>query len=449
MVSVPNQEPERRPSAYYWATVQEFVSSDPTYITGRLVTSQGHDVELEQLRAWEEEIAILAPVLKGIAGTIYLEFDIPRLDSRIDAVLIVGPAILVIEFKVGEKLYRTAHYNQVWDYGLDLKNFHLASHEAPIFPLLVATEAVREDTNWCDEHPDRVRPPRRCTTSGIGAAVRDALSIARGLPLDGTEWGKAPYHPTPTIIEAARALYSRHSVEAISRHDAGAMNLTVTSAAVESIIEVARQGRKAIVFVTGVPGAGKTLVGLNVATRRRDFGESRAVFLSGNGPLVAVLQEALVRDESARVAKRVRKGVIRQPIKAFIQNVHHFRDEGVRRSEPPFDHVVIFDEAQRAWNREKTAEFMKRRKRISGFNSSEPEFLISYLDRHEDWAVIHLPRRRRTRNPYWRSWHWRVARSSASPIPSLECPCFAEPRGIGICGRSFCERALHRRQPGV
>lgn len=389
MESVPSRVPERSPSAYYWAPVQEFVSADPAYITGKLVLSQGHSVEPEQLRAWEEEIAILAPALTGVVGTIYLEFDVPRLSSRIDAVLISGAAIIVIEFKIGEKLYRASHYNQVWDYALDLKNFHLASHDAPIFPLLVATEAVQGDAGWREEHPDRVRPPRRCTASGIGTAVRDALALARGLPLDATQWGDAPYHPTPTIIEAARSLYSQHSVEAISRHDAGATNLSVTSAAVESIIEGAnRQGRKAIVFVTGVPGAGKTLVGLNVATRRRDFGESRAVFLSGNGPLVAVLQEALVRDESARLANRVRKGVIRQPIKAFIQNVHHFRDEGVRRPEPPFDHVVIFDEAQRAWNRDKTADFMKRRKKIPGFQSSEPEFLISYLDRHRDWAVI-------------------------------------------------------------
>ena len=366
----------------------EFVSADPAFITGKLATSQGHDVELEQLRAWEDEIAILAPALKDIAGTIYLEFDVPRLASRIDAVLISGPAILVIEFKIGERLYRGADYNQVWDYALDLKNFHFASHHAPIFPLLVATEATQGDAHWHEEHPDRVRPPRRCRSDGIAAAVRDALTIARGLTLNGPEWGKAPYHPTPTIIEAARSLYSRHSVEEITRHDAGE-NLSVTSAAVEDIIENAnRQHRKAIVFVTGVPGAGKTLIGLNVATRRRDFGESRAVFLSGNGPLVAVLQEALVRDELDRIANRVRKGVIRQPVKAFIQNVHHFRDEGVRRPEPPFDHVVIFDEAQRAWNRDKTADFMKRRKKIPGFSLSEPEFLISYLDRHDDWAVI-------------------------------------------------------------
>jgi Uncharacterized conserved protein (DUF2075) len=386
---VENEAPERWLSAYYGATVQAFLSQDPVYIEGRLVKSHGHDVELEQVQAWEEEIRILAPALKDLGGTIYLEFDVPRLSSRIDAVLIVGAAILAIEFKVGEKLYRTAHYNQVWDYALDLKNFHLASHNASIFPLLVATEAAQGDANWQGPDRDQVHPPRRCTSAGIATAVHEAIAAANGLPLDGAEWGKAPYHPTPTIIEAARSLYFRHSVEAISRHDAGATNLSITSAAVENIVEGARrEHRKAIIFVTGVPGAGKTLVGLNVATRRRDFGESRAVFLSGNGPLVAVLQEALVRDELARTKRRVRKGVVRLPIKAFIQNVHHFRDEGVRRPDPPYDHVVIFDEAQRAWNRDKTADFMKRRKKIADFKSSEPEFLISYLDRHTDWAVI-------------------------------------------------------------
>jgi hypothetical protein len=159
----------------------------------------------------------------------------------------------------------------------------------------------------------------------------------------------APYQPTPTIIEAARALYARHSVEAISRSDAGARNLRVTSVGVEEIIERTRVNReKAIVFVTGVPGAGRTLVGLNVATRRRTFGEARAVYLSGNGPLVAVLQEALTRDELARVGNTERKGAIRQRVKPFIQNVHHFRDGGVRSPGAPYDHVVIFDEAQRA-----------------------------------------------------------------------------------------------------
>ncbi len=384
-----DEAPDGRLSAYYGATVEEFLSEDPLSITGRLVRSHGHDLELDQQRAWDEEVRILRSALQDTEGTIFLEFDVPRLGSRIDAVLISGPAILPIEFKVGEAAYQKAHYNQVWDYALDLKNFHLGSHHAPIFPLLVATEASHSDDCWQDENSDQVRPPRRCTPAGIAAAVSQALAQARGLPLDAKQWGESAYHPTPTIIEAARSLYFRHSVEEIARHDAGATNLSVTSAAVEGIVESAqRQHGKAIIFVTGVPGAGKTLVGLNVATRRRDFGESRAVFLSGNGPLVAVLQEALVRDELARTKNRVRKGVVRQPVKAFIQNVHQFRDEGIRRPEPPYDHVVIFDEAQRAWNRAKTADFMKRRKKIATFTSSEPEFLISYLDRHLDWAVI-------------------------------------------------------------
>lgn len=158
-------------------------------------------------------------------------------------------------------------------------------------------------------------------------------------------------------------------------------------------MEEARQNqRKMIIFVTGVPGAGKTLVGLNVATKKRDQTQpTHAVFLSGNGPLVDVLREALTRDEVARLRKRLdktRKGVVAQKVKAFIQNVHHFRDAGLRDNAAPSDHVVIFDEAQRAWNREMTSSFMLRKKKRVGFNQSEPEFLISYLDRHDDWAVV-------------------------------------------------------------
>ncbi len=348
-----------------------------------------HDLEVAQRQAWEQEIEILGSVLTGLTGTLYLEFDVPRLGSRIDAVLISGPAIFPIEFKCGERQFRLADYNQAWDYALDLKNFHAASHDAPILPILVATEAETEDEEWQAAYPDGVRPPYRCGAAHLRGAFDQGLAKSRGSLIDGGAWGAAPYEPTPTIIEAARALYARHSVEAISRHDAGAKNLRVTSVGVEEIIERARVNReKSIVFVTGVPGAGKTLVGLNVATRRRTMGDARAVYLSGNGPLVAVLQEALTRDELARPGNAERKGAIRQRVKPFIQNVHHFRDEGVRTTTPPYDHVVIFDEAQRAWTQAKTADFMKRRKKIANFARSEPEFLISYLDRHDTWAVV-------------------------------------------------------------
>jgi hypothetical protein len=361
----------------------------PDHILGMLTAAHTFALEVEQRRAWEEEIEILGAALKGLAGTIHLEFDVPRLGSRIDAVLISGPAIFPLEFKCGERKFHMADYNQAWDYALDLKNFHLASHHAPILPVLVATAATSTDSAWQSPHQDGVRPPRRCRATDVGLVLTEGLAIVDGAQLDGDAWGTAPYHPTPTIIEAARALYSRHSVEAISRNDAGAKNLRVTSFAVEEIIDRARSKQeKAIAFVTGVPGAGKTLVGLNVATRRREFGDARAVFLSGNGPLVSVLQEALTRDELARLGKATRKGTVRQRVKPFIQNIHHFRDEGLRTPAAPYDHVVIFDEAQRAWNKEKTADFMKRRKKIPDFDESEPGFLISYLNRHQEWAVI-------------------------------------------------------------
>ena len=266
-------------------------------------------LDAEQRRAWEEEIDILRVSLAGTEGMLFLEFNVPRLGSRIDAALVSGPAVFPIEFKCGEQRFTVDAYHQAWDYGLDLKNFHEASHSAAIFPILVATGATLGDTTWQPAHDDGVRPPRRSTAEDLRRTIHDALAGASGPALDGDAWARAPYQPTPTIIEAARALYSRHTVDAITRNDAGAKNLQVTSGRVEEIIEQARQRHeKAIVFVTGVPGAGKTLVGLNVATRRRSFGEARAVFLSGNGPLVAVLQEALTRDEYGRLKGTTRKG---------------------------------------------------------------------------------------------------------------------------------------------
>ncbi len=385
-----------RPSApaYFHATTHEFLAASSDEILGQLAAASEFDIARQQRDAWERQIEVLHDALRNIDGHVYLEFDIPRLGSRIDVVLLAGPAIFPLEFKNGETQYRSADFDQAWDYALDLKNFHASSHDAPILPMLVATDAPTAEREWAPAHADGVRPPLRCNATALRAMIRRGLSEAMGAVLDGRAWGEAPYRPTPTIIQAARALYARHSVDAISRHDAGARNLRVTSQRVERLIDEARRGgKKAIVFVTGVPGAGKTLVGLNVATmRRRTDDETHAVFLSGNGPLVAVLREALVRDEVARLRARggrARKGAVEQNVKPFIQNVHHFRDEGIRDGQrPPHDRVVIFDEAQRAWNREKTANFMRQRKKVAGFAQSEPEFLISYMDRHPEWAVV-------------------------------------------------------------
>lgn len=381
-------------AAWYGASVERFLASSTNEVIGALTRAGPFAIDEPQRRAWEEQITLLRAALVDIDGWLCLEFDVPRLGSRIDAVLIAGVAIVPIEFKVGAEDHLRTDYEQAWDYALDLKNFHRGSHAAPIFPILVATEAVHADAAWNPPHSDGVRSPRRSNPSTLRAAIDEAIASAGGSVIDGEAWARAPYHPTPTIVQAAQALYARHSVAAISRSDAGAKNLAVTSRTVERIIgDAQRNSWKAIVFVTGVPGAGKTLVGLDVATRHRRAIEedpTHAVYLSGNGPLIAVLREALTRDEYERVRRqgeRERKGAILQRVKPFLQNVHQFRDEGLRSDAPPVDHVVVFDEAQRAWNREKTATFMKLKKGRPDFTMSEPEFQLSYMDRRPDWAV--------------------------------------------------------------
>ncbi|GMU81741.1 MAG: hypothetical protein AMXMBFR47_16120 [Planctomycetota bacterium] len=314
--------------------------------------------------------------------------------KRIDVLLGVGSAIYVLEFKVGEQKFTADALNQVWDYALDLKNFHSTSHHLTIVPIVVATGAADPliPDSFTSDH-DGVLRPLRATARTLGGLLQRLADQMAGPLVDTLHWIKGTYKPTPTIIDAAMALYGGHGVEAISRREAEAINLTQTSETIDRVVHAARgEGHKAICFVTGVPGAGKTLVGLNVATKHRDKGsELYSVFLSGNGPLVRILCEALARDKIARLraAERITLGEARSEVKAFIQNVHHFRDECIRDgNKPPIEHVALFDEAQRAWNREQTEGFMRRKKGHSGFSMSEPAFLISCMDRHADWAVI-------------------------------------------------------------
>ena len=380
--------------AWYGSSIDEFHRCSSDKILGALATNSEFAVEPTQRDAWLEQIVILSNQLMGIAGDLFLEFNIPRMGKRIDAVVIVGPVVFAIEFKAGADTFDRAAVEQIWDYALDLKNFHEASHHLSIVPVLVATESDIEATFDLHADSDDVYHPIRVGTNGIKAAIDSTLKEIGGSSIDAQNWSKSSYRPTPTIIEAARSLYAQHSVDAIARYDAGAKNLNVTTNKIDDIIDQAMtNNEKVICFVTGVPGAGKTLVGLNVATRhQREEGQpTHATFLSGNGPLVEVLSEALARDDFDRrkeKGEQVRKGKIRAKVKTFIQIVHHFRDEALKDPEPPDDRVVIFDEAQRAWDLHKTADFMKRKKKQAGFNQSEPEFLISYMDRHKDWAVI-------------------------------------------------------------
>jgi hypothetical protein len=380
-------------NAYYAADISAFLIASENEIVGALTQASSFGVDTSQVGAWLETIAILKSALARVSGAILLEFVVPRIGSRVDAIVLSGPAVFVIEFKVGAREFNRGDRDQAWDYALDLKNFHRASHNAAILPILVATAATSSAADFGPPAHDGVYPPAHCNASGVTRLIDRGLVLAAGKPIAVREWTQSPYQPTPTIIQAAQALYANHSVDAIARNDAGAQNLRVTSGRVEEIVSESRKNRqKSIIFVTGVPGAGKTLVGLNIATQKHeDSPETHAVFLSGNGALVEVLKEALVRDEYERLKKAltpIRLGELRQKVKKFIHNVHHFRDAGLNDPTAPSEHVVIFDEAQRAWNRAMTSDFMRRKKGKPNFDQSEPAFLVSYMDRHVDWAVV-------------------------------------------------------------
>ena len=380
--------------AWFHAPIGKFLSLTYDTIIGALTTNGPHAVEPTQIDAWVFEIEVLKRALAQIPGHVFFEFDIPRMGRRIDAVVISGAAIFVIEFKVGSATFDRSAVEQVWDYALDLKYFHGGSVSASIVPILIATDATASPVDPIRRASDGVFHPILVCANDLRELLAARLEDCAGVAVDPLQWLRSRYQPTPTIIEAAKALYSRHSVDEIARNDAGAVNLRLTSKRVEDLIDLARRdGRKMILFITGVPGAGKTLVGLNVATTRRDReSPTHAVFLSGNGPLVAVLVAALTRDEKARQRKKAGvKGAAQKanPVKAFIQNVHHFRDAALQDlTEPPIEHVAIFDEAQRAWNLAKTVDFMKKRKKQPNFSDSEPTWLIRYMNRHTDWAVI-------------------------------------------------------------
>lgn len=380
---------------YYRNTISDYLNRSTDEIIGSITRSNEFDATFLQNKSWEQQIPILKNALLDYQGEIFFEISIPRMGKRVDTLIVIKNIVFVIEFKVGENHFLNNNIEQVWDYALDLKNFHKTSHDVVLVPVLVATEAKKSFTEIIlTSHNDNLTLPVRIGSNELKEVIQNALLFFSDEPhINIAEYLNGGYMPTPTIIEAAVSLYNTHSVENITRSDADAKNLTVTTRKISEIIEVAKsENKKIICFVTGVPGAGKTLVGLNVATSHLDSQNGNAsVYLSGNKPLVDILQEALARDKVQREKEkgnRITKKTAHQAVKTFIQIIHHYRDEYLKNPEAPYDHVAIFDEAQRAWNKEQTVKFMKQKKGIPDFEYSEPEFLISCLNRHKDWAVV-------------------------------------------------------------
>lgn len=376
--------------SYYSDNIENFLRASNDEILANLTKQHTFSLEEQQRNAWIQEIDILKEQLNNTkSGRIFFEYSIPRMGKRTDVILILNGLVFVLEFKINENQYNNTDVDQCFDYVLDLKYFHEESHNAKLIPILIASNAV-DAKNVFEKYEDNVFKPLRCNKKNLGKTIYDFSQKFGGGHVDALKWEHSIYKPTPTIIEAAQALYQGHSVKEISRSDSGAENLTKTAEAINQIIEKTKKSKtKSICFITGVPGAGKTLAGLNLANERHRFTqEEHAVFLSGNGPLVDVLQEALARNKLVSSLTGIKKSTALRESKAFIQNIHHFRDASLSDPNPPIEKVVVFDEAQRAWNEKQTSSFMQRKKGIQGFSLSESEFLISVMDRHKDWAVI-------------------------------------------------------------
>lgn len=374
--------------SYYSNDIQSFLNQDNYSIFGEITTNDQFSAEDLQKNTWNREIEILKRELSQfLDGYIIFEYTIPRIGNRIDNIVIYKGIIFLLEFKVGEKKYPSYAIEQVTDYAFDLSCFHKESHNRLLVPILISTKAhsLKQEIRISK---DNVLETICCNEYEIAKYITEVFLKFIQDEIIPNDWINSLYMPTPTIIEAAQALYLGHNVEDISRNDASAKNLNQTTKAINKIIDYSKaNNKKSICFITGVPGAGKTLAGLNIAVERQKIAEDEhAVFLSGNGPLVDVLQEALARDDAKR--NHILRKEASRKVKEFIQIIHHFRDDAISVDTPPVEKVAIFDEAQRAWDEQNLTDFMKKKKHIEDFNMSEPEFLISILNRHNDWATI-------------------------------------------------------------
>lgn len=414
----------------YHSSFQNFMKADNNSIFGTLCENYHGEAITTTREAWREEISVLKDALRNFDndGEIIFEYDIPRLGKRIDVVLLLKGIIFCIEFKVGASRILETDIDQVLDYALDLKNFHKFSEDRIIVPILVATKYQNLSSNiQMSVYDDKVVNPLVTGETGIANLIVKVLEYFPNESPVNPSWVISPYAPTPTIIEAAKTLYENHSVENITRHEADKVSTDRTIAYILKVVQDSkRENKKSICFVTGVPGAGKTLVGLEVAIKQTYQGNQEpvkdegAVYLSGNGPLVAVLNEALAQDNYKKCREKGELKKLtdsRREVSKSIQMIHRYRDNMLAKIKNPVEngileidphravrmeqagfgeveHVAIFDEAQRSWTHKRLADYLKRggtygnKLKVPNFPLSEAAFLIWSLDQREDWATI-------------------------------------------------------------
>lgn len=375
--------------AWFACTGADLLARDVVDTVGRLASAQqarGHPGSPEQEAAWQAQVAALREAIRtahGEAWTVALEYDLLRLEKRADAVVLTDRAILVLEFKQADR--SPAALAEAEDYALDLRDFHAGSRAHPILPALVTGGATgfAPPAQAAFVLPGLL-PPVVCGPEGLAALFAWVQSAAPADPLDGAAWLAAPYRPVPGIVEAATMLFARHGVAEIAEARADAANLRETRAAIARAVAAAqRDHAKRVVFVTGIPGAGKTLCGLDTV-----FGAARqdgAAFLTGNAPLVAVLREALARDAVAH--RGGSKAQALREVKAAIQNVHRFLEDcALDPARIPPERLIVFDEAQRAWDEAKARRGTQNRP--GRLTMSEPAHTLEIMGRHPGWAVV-------------------------------------------------------------
>lgn len=312
-------------AAYYKNSISNYINQNEDEILGIITKNDEFDSTFLQKQAWQKQISILKEALKNISGNIIFEYTIPRIGRRIDNVIITEGIIFILEFKVGEKLYNSSAEVQVRNYALDLSYFHKESHKRIIVPILISTSAQIKSIEL-KKYKHNIYDVIHSNGSNLDEIIEKVISASKKQSdINVDNWINSEYRPTPTIIEAAQELFDKHTVKEIAQNEA-AENLTKTSQAVQNIIDYSKKNnKKSICFITGVPGAGKTLAGLKIAIENQDSSDSNdgdyACFLSGNYPLVKVLQKALIKNTK-----------VKDPDKAvsdFIQIVHLFRDQSL------------------------------------------------------------------------------------------------------------------------
>jgi hypothetical protein len=385
--------------AYVHLPLTDFVLADPSALTGllhRAYAADGYATQFtQQTKAWttalpllQDQLRVLMTLLSRSDGwTVLLEYPLYRLRRRTDAVLLSERVIVTVEMKVGERIFRAEDMRQAEEYGLDLRDFHAGSRNYPLLPIL-----------WCTAAPDTVPPcytpgedlvaPVHCVgASGLADLLATVPANGPGDPIRAETWDNAPYRPVPNVIEAATAIFAHHRVEAILRKDADNLE-SAASRIVQLIVSARQQRRRALIFLTGVPGSGKTLAGLQIVHDAVTSGQEQEgdiVYLSGNTPLVTVLREALAQDEHRSRRHRGEVSVLadqRRKVRARVQHINDFLKERLATDSaaPPHEHAIVFDEGQRAWDAEQG-------KKKFGRDASEPTLLLELMGRHPDWCA--------------------------------------------------------------